>query len=92
VRWSEKEVVASQIVRLENEKCDCSSELTAGENHIEALALEIAQKEARRRELDLACAQSSVFQEEEKLRSRKQVLLDEQKNLLQELNKLALDI
>ena len=41
----------------------------------------ITQKENRRRELDLACAQSSVFQEEEKLRNRKQTLLDEKKRL-----------
>ena len=52
----------------------------------------IAQKENRRRELDLACAQSSVFQEEEKLRNRKQALLDEQKRLMQDLQSLALEI
>lgn len=56
------------------------------------ISSQITQKENRRRELDVACAQSSVFQEEEKLRNRKQVLLEEQKKLLQDLQSLALKI
>lgn len=92
VLWSEKEVEQSQIDRLELEKQDHHSELAATKDCIAALSSQIAQKESRRRELDLACAQSSVFQEEEKLRNRKQALLEEQKKLLQELQNLALEI
>jgi uncharacterized protein YPO0396 len=92
VLWSKKEVEASRIDRLELEKRDCNCELSAAENHIKTLDSQIEQKEARRRELDLACAQSSVFQEEEKLHTRKQALLDEQEKLLQELQNLALKI
>ena len=40
----------------------------------------------------MACAQSSVFQEEEKLRNRKQTLLDEKKRLTQDLQALAMEI
>ena len=62
------------------------------EEAIETLTTQIEQKESRRRELDLACAQSSVFQEEERLRNQKQMLLDEQKKLMQDLQNLALEI
>ena len=92
VLWSEKEVEQSQIDRRELEKQDCIAELATTDDDIEKLTCQISQKENRRRELDLACAQSSVFQEEEKLRSRKQALLDEQEKLLQELQALALEI
>lgn len=92
VLWSQKEVAQAQIDRRELEKQDCIAESASTGEAIEALAAQIAGKESRRRELDLACAQSSVFQEEEKLRSRKQALLDEQKKLLQELQSLALEI
>lgn len=92
VLWSEKEVEQSLIDQRELEKQDRLAELSAAEEEIQNLADLIKQKEDRRRELDLACAQSSVFQEEEKLRSRKETLLGEQKKLLQELQALALEI
>lgn len=92
VLWSKKEVEQSQIDRRELEKQDRIAELATTDDDIEKLTYQISQKENRRRELDLACAQSSVFQEEEKLRNRKQALLDEQKKLLQELQTLALEI
>lgn len=92
VLWSEKEVEQSQIDRRELEKRDRIVELATTDDDIEKLTYQISQKENRRRELDLACAQSSVFQEEEKLRNRKQALLDEQEKLLQELQTLALEI
>lgn len=92
VLWSQKEMKQVQIDRFELEKRDCITGLASTEESIEAISAQIAQKENRRRELDLACAQSSVFQEEEKLRSRKQGLLDEQEKLLQDLRSLALEI
>lgn len=79
VLWSKKEIEQAQIDRFELEKRDSTTELAAIEKSIMTISDRIAQKENRRRELDLACAQSSVFQEEEKLRNRKQALLDEQK-------------
>ena len=92
VLWSKKEMEQGQIDRLEREKEDCAAALSAAERRITEISDEIEQKESRRRELDLACAQSSVFQEEEKLRSRKKVLLNEQERLMQELRSLALKI
>lgn len=92
VLWSKKEIEQAQIDRFELEKRDSTTELAAIEKSIMTISDRIAQKENRRRELDLACAQSSVFQEEEKLRNRKQALLDEQKRLMQDLQSLALEI
>ena len=84
VLWSKKEMEQAQIDRFELEKRDCIAELTTIEKSIMTISDRITQKENRRRELDLACAQSSVFQEEEKLRNRKQTLLDEKKRLTQD--------
>lgn len=92
VQWSQKEMEQAQINHFEFEKQDCIAELSSTKDRIEAISAEITQKENRRRELDLACAQSSVFQEEEKLRNLKQTLLDEQERLHQELHSLASEI
>ena len=92
VLWSHKEMVQSQIDHRELEKQDCAAALALTEEAIETLTTQIEQKESRRRELDLACAQSSVFLEEERLRNQKQMLLDEQKKLMQDLQNLALEI
>ena len=92
VLWSKKEMEQAQIDRFELEKQDCTTKLDTIEKHIAEISDQITQKENRRRELDLACAQSSVFQEEEKLRNQKQALLNEQTRLLQNLNSLALEI
>ena len=92
VQWSQKEMEQAQINHFEFEKQDCIAELSSTKDRIEAISAEITQKENRRRELDLAYAQSSVFQEEEKLRNLKQTLLDEQERLHQELHSLASEI
>lgn len=92
VLWAQKEIIQSQIHRLEQEKADCTANLTAAEERIREITTQITQKEDRRRELELACAQSSVFQEEEKLRGRKQALLDEREQLHREMQSLAQEI
>ena len=92
VLWSEKEIEQSKIDRRETEKQDCIAGQASAEADIETLTDQITQKENRRRELDLACAQSSVFQEEERLCTAKQALLNEQKKLLQDLQSVALEI
>ena len=92
VLWSKKEMEQAQIDRFEQEKRDSTTELDTIEKSLLTISDQITQKENRRRELELACAQSSVFQEEEKLRNRKQALLDEQKRLMRDLQSLALEI
>lgn len=92
VLWSKKEMNQTKIERFELEKRDCTTELASIEKTITAISDQITQKENRRRELELACAQSSVFQEEEKLRSHKQALLDEKKQLHRDMQSLAQEI
>lgn len=92
VQWSKKEIEQSQIDYLEIEKKHDIQELAATEKSIESISTQITQKEVRRRELDLACAQSSIFQEEEKLCNRKKKLFDEQKRLHQDMCSLASEI
>ena len=92
VLWSEKELAQAEIDRRELEKQDCLAELTAVTGRLEKLAGQIEQKEARRRELELACAQSSVAQEEERLENSKKALLAEQKKIIQGLNNLAIEV
>lgn len=90
--WSQKEVQQGQIDRREAEKRDCIAASATSESTVEEITEQVSEKENRRRELELACAQSSVFQEEEKLHARKQALLDEQKKLVKELQNLSLEI
>ena len=90
--WAEKEVQQSLIDRTEAEKRDCDAGLAETEEKIGALGAEIIQKETRRRELDRAVAQSSVFQEEEKLQQEKQLRVEEQKRLINGLQALSLEI
>lgn len=92
VGWSKKEMEQALIDRMEIEKQDCIANLSASEEAIETLTAQITQKESRKSELQVACAQSSVFREEEKLRSQKETLLGEQRKLMQELQTLALEI
>lgn len=90
--WAEKEEQQSLIDRTEVGKRDCEASLAETERGIESLETEIEQKEGRRRELDRAVAQSSVFQEEEKLRQEKRSRQEEQTRLGEGLQALALEI
>ena len=92
VKWADKEMAQAEIDRRELEKQSCLSELAALNRRLEELAQQIEQKDTRRRELELACAQSSVFQEEARLISCKRGLQEEQAKLLQGLQKLAAEI
>ena len=58
----------------------------------EELEQQIEQKETRRSELELACRQSNVFQEEERLLNMEKALRDEQKKLEQGLQNLEVEI
>ena len=57
-----------------------------------ALVAEIEKKENRRLELNLAVAQSNVYQEEEKLQQQKRLLDAEQEKLVSGCQNLALEI
>ena len=59
---------------------------------LKELERQIEQKETRRSELELACRQSNVFQEEERLLNTEKALRDEQKKLEQGLQNLEVEI
>lgn len=61
-------------------------------SNLEELERQIEQKETRRSELELACRQSNVFQEEERLLNTEKALRDEQKKLEQGLQNLEVEI
>ena len=90
--WAEKEVQQSTIHDMELQMRDCETEMMNAEKQIGLFGEEITQNETRQRELERAVAQSSVCQEEEKLRQQKKMLTDEQNRLTDGLRSLELKI
>lgn len=91
-QWAEKEVQKSRIDRAELEKQEYETTLAKAKRQIDTLDAEITQKESRKRELDLAVAQSNVYQEEDKLRQQKLLCTREQQKLTEGLQALTLEI
>lgn len=92
VLWAQKEEKQAEIDRREQEKQTCSQEITAAKSASAGIAEQIAQKEHRKEELWMACSQSSVYQEEQKLRARQKELDSEQSRLQKQLEKEALNL
>lgn len=66
-QWAKKEVQKTFIQRSELERQDCKTALAKTEEKALELNDEVTQKETRKRELELAVAQSDVYKEQEKL-------------------------
>ena len=92
VRWAEKEAAQTEIDQRELERTECKENLANVNEQREELERQIEQKETRRSELELACRQSNVFQEEERLLNTEKALRDEQKKLEQGLQNLEVEI
>lgn len=92
VRWAEKEAAQTEIDQRELERTECKENLANVNEQREELERQIEQKETRRSELELACRQSNVFQEEERLLNMEKALRDEQKKLEQGLQNLEVEI
>lgn len=92
VLWAQKEDLAGQVQQRRLEQEDCRVEAEKAGAEFERLSGLIVQKEQRKTELIAACAQSSVAQEEEKLRTNKDRLLQEQKDLLKQLRDSSVKI
>lgn len=90
--WGNKETQQSKIEHLECEKKEYTAKLSEIEQTIVSLSAEIEQKEERRRELEIACAQSSISQEEQKLSNKKIELKKKKKELSEKLQNLTLEI
>lgn len=74
VRWAEKEAAQTEIDQRELERTECKENLANVNEQREELERQIEQKETRRSELELACRQSNVFQEEERLLNMEKAL------------------
>ena len=92
VQWAEKELTKEEIEQHEREKEKSVGDLAYVEQRIETLNQQIEQKNARSLELQMACKQSDVYQEQDRLCREKQVRLKEQERLNQGIEKLALEI
>lgn len=92
VLWAQKEDLEGRINRHRAEEDDCKSEAEKAAAGFDSVSEEIEEKRRRQDELKTACAQSSVAQEEDRLRAGKKALLKEQQNLLDQLNRTALDV
>lgn len=85
VLWAQKEDLGGRINKCRAEEEDCKAGVEKAVADFESTVELIDQKERRKSELVAACAQSDVFQEENKLHARKENLLMEQKKLLAQL-------
>jgi uncharacterized protein YPO0396 len=92
VLWSEKEVISAEIGERETERQDCEAGIQREMALFESVSAQINQKEQRKTELTVACAQSDVYQEEERLRISQSTLRMEQRKLLEQLDSEALEI
>jgi uncharacterized protein YPO0396 len=92
VLWAQKEVTKADISKCEVEKQDCKAGMEQAMIEFENVGVLLNQKEQRRTELITACAQSDVYREEEKLRTRQENLLNDQRKLLTRLEKEAVEI
>lgn len=92
VLWAQKEDLEGRIDqrRVEEENCEAGAEKAAA--GFVGVSEEIDIKRRRQDELKTACAQSSVAQEEDRLRSNRERLDMEQRKLLVQLKNTTLEI
>ena len=89
---AKKEVQKTFIQRSELERQDCKTALAKTEEKALELNDEVTQKETRKRELELAVAQSDVYKEQEKLFNQKQHCMLESQRLTAGLENLGQNI
>lgn len=92
VSWAKKEDLEGRIHKLRLDEKSYEEEILQAEQAYEHLSEEIEEKERRKNELTVACAQSEVFREEERLHTSKSTLENEQKRLVEALHRDSLEI
>ncbi len=92
VLWAQKEDLEGKINQRQAEEADCKSGVEKAAAGFASVSEEIDRKRRRQDELKAACVQSSVAQEEDRLRSGRERLLKEQRNLLLQLSNTAQEI
>lgn len=91
-QWGEKEKLEADIRQQETRRQQALDELTETGQTIQELTAQAAQKEEQREALERDCVQSDVFQEERRLRDQKGTLQQEREKLVNEMDKLGLNI
>ena len=91
-QWGEKEKLEADIRQQETRRQQALDELAETGQTIQELTAQAAQKEEQREALERDCAQSDVFQEERRLRDQKGTLQQEREKLVNEMDKLGLNI
>ena len=90
--WARKEDLQEQITKIEKDKEAYQERIAALEAEDERIRSEIAVKENKRDALNAECARSEVYQAENRLKTEKQQLIDEQIRLTSKLRKTAMEI
>lgn len=90
--WAQKEDLEEKINRYRAEEADCKLGAEKAATSFAGVSEEIEEKRQRQDELKAACAQSSVAQEEDRLRSGRDRLRKEQRDLLSQLKNTAQEI
>ena len=92
VLWAQKEDLEGRIDQRRTEEEDCKAGAEKAATEFASVSEEIDRKRRRQDELKAACAQSSVAQEEDRLRSSRERLHKEQQNLLVQLKNTSLEM
>jgi DNA repair exonuclease SbcCD ATPase subunit len=92
VLWAQQNDLAEQIERLSVNKRDCVEGIEKSHEKYEALNLQIINLDNRKNELITDRAKSDVFQEENRKKKKKTQLQHEQRQLMEQLNAMALEI
>ena len=91
-QWGEKESLEADIRQQEARRQQAQDELTETSQTIKTLTVQAAQKDKQREALERECAQSDVFREARRLHDQKGALQQEQEKLIDDMDKLSLDI
>ena len=92
VQWAKKETLEAENQKFQAEQQDHEIQISSIGSELEHIASAIHEKEQRKTDLIAACAQSDVSREEERLRTAQNTLHIEQRRLMEQLQKDALEI
>ena len=92
VLWAQKNDLTIQIERLTVEKNDYMDGIRQAQEDYEAIGKQLAGCDLRRNELIADRERSDVYQEELRLRGQKDQLAQEQRQLIEQINDMVLEI
>ena len=92
VLWALKNDLIYQIEKISTEMRDCTEGINREQDKYNDFGQKISDSDRRRNELIADRAKSDVFQEQTRLRSQQDILLQEQRTLMEQLNAFVLEI